>query len=330
MVRGSKLAFVLLNGENKPAIHPQPIVSTRVLQMPLLAGGLALGTKGLDEIEVVNKCQVDELLLKCLEEGAARAELTGDAGWATRLGQQRGEADRAMLKLFQELCRHQRAAQALDLAMRLHTDVALQAAIAIANHFSRPAIAAQLESRRELLLAAEQESEAIHQQPLDQAPLECSPTESTHSQSVLRDSQQHYQDEAEHVYPNDDLMDHQYSSDLLGKRAKVERESTSLSRHTTAMALSGRPVNPLNPFQRSTISSPERKKASTLAGLQALQASPSPSRPAIAVRVCVLIVRCSSAKRVVCVHLVLIYELLFNRFLQFLYPLVSLNPRDSP
>lgn len=146
-----KLAYVLLNGENKPAIYPEPVVTTRAFRIPICET-----KEGKDKGEDVNErvhqiilegCRGNYLQQLILDNQITGKNILGASADALDelLAKQQVDADRIVLKLFQESCRLQRIAQAVDLAMKIRTEKALGVAIAIANHFGRSVVAQRVE-----------------------------------------------------------------------------------------------------------------------------------------------------------------------------------------
>jgi len=167
------LECVLLKAVSKPSVFPLPTRELRPFKMPVAQ---VSGTRNLNEaqndrfrsllwetaqathIESI-KSDLDPLLV--LPDGYSLLELQ------ERVDAQAASADKTVLKMLQESCRAKRIPLSFDLARRLRTEQACQAAIKIANHFGQPALAFALEDtlkyKQELaatFAAAEAEAEA--------------------------------------------------------------------------------------------------------------------------------------------------------------------------
>lgn len=153
-MKNKKLVHVLLNGENRPAIYPQPVVSTKALRLPITETREGKD-KGAAQNERVHQFLLENAFTCHLEADLQDAELKGSAAAAhlsEQLDTQQLATDKVLLGLFQEACRLQRSAPALDLALRLRTEECISSAITVANHFGRSALAARVED----ILAARQ------------------------------------------------------------------------------------------------------------------------------------------------------------------------------
>jgi chromosome transmission fidelity protein 4 len=143
--------YALLKGVSKPPVFPLPVTASKEFAVPV---ALATGARGSTDLQNDRwrammweqaqathaesvKAELDSLLV--LPEGYSLVDLED------RVAFQAASADTAVLKLLQEACRLQKTALGFDLAKRLRTEKACQAAIKIANHFGKPALAFALE-----------------------------------------------------------------------------------------------------------------------------------------------------------------------------------------
>jgi hypothetical protein len=147
----NKLAYVLLSGENKPAIYPEPVVATHPFRIPICES-----KENRDKADETTN-RVHELIFQLGRGGHmqylfSECQAFGRTHTGISLSSledlhrvQQTEFDRTVLKLFQEACRTQRNSQAIDLALKLKTEKALSAAMTVANHFGRSLIAQRVE-----------------------------------------------------------------------------------------------------------------------------------------------------------------------------------------
>lgn len=170
-VRNGKLVYVLLNGESRPAIYPQPVVSTRSLRVPVpsLRDGKDIGDVHKERMHAIvfGAAMTAHTEAALIETNAltAAGKLTVEdpAALLERCNLLEFEADKAVLTALQDACQRQRTALALSLALQIRAEKTLMAAITIANHFGRTAVAelldGLLEQKQALsaqLLAAQQ------------------------------------------------------------------------------------------------------------------------------------------------------------------------------
>lgn len=162
-VKSSNLCYVLLNGESKPAVFPQPVVSVKPLNPPIVEVYDSRENKEKAEAENTRNCNLllEYFALRHLDgQVSAAHDLDELADVEEVLRQKKNDADKVLLQMFQESCRLQRNAVSSDIALRLHTAKALEIAIQIANHFKRPGLARLLEN----VLIQKQEDEYADQQ----------------------------------------------------------------------------------------------------------------------------------------------------------------------
>jgi hypothetical protein len=147
----NKLAYVLLSGENKPAIYPEPVITTQPLRIPLCEPreGREKTDEACDRIHQlmyrsyqISHCHYLEWELRSTDRSHDGRQLE------TIVASQdvhASELDKAVLKQFQEACRTQRIAVAIDLALKMRTQKALTLGLTIADHFGRSHVAQKIQ-----------------------------------------------------------------------------------------------------------------------------------------------------------------------------------------
>jgi WD40 repeat protein len=161
-VKGDKLCYILLNGEKKPGHHPQPIVTAKPFQLPVLepAGAASTATqKDKDGIALTERYREylwhssllthhQHTLEQHLTSGYPLPEIASytskevnthlldDTVTENLIG-----LDKILLKLLYEYCKKQKISMALDVIGRMTTTDALESAIKVANHFSKGSLA---------------------------------------------------------------------------------------------------------------------------------------------------------------------------------------------
>lgn len=193
-VKADKLCYVLLSGQKKPSIHPQPVVTAKPFRLPVVdLKGIVQdgGVNGIDrnrdtlwlslalthhqhtlEAHLISGYPLPEITpITTATSGGGTAGGTAElCSLDEALSQEVIGMDKILLKLFYEHCKKQRIAMALDVIGRMVTTDALESAIKVANHFSKTSLASILseilnEKRREKRsLESEFESE-IRKEP---------------------------------------------------------------------------------------------------------------------------------------------------------------------
>lgn len=143
---------MLLNGESRPEIYPQPIVSTKVLRV------LTASNKDGSEMNEAAKEKLHGVVYDRLRYEHVDSMLTTmpqvtqqmHEEVATKLQElqatQQATADKSTLKALQDACQLQQIPLAMSLALRLTTANGMEAGIRIANHFGRVTVATALDS----------------------------------------------------------------------------------------------------------------------------------------------------------------------------------------
>ena len=276
-VRDSKLVYVLLNGENKPAVYPQPVVATRLFHVPVVEVKESGRDKaGLSVNDTSSRLVLDGAMVAHYE---ARAEEAADpqSGMSEAYERLAGELQReetgldtTLLKLFQVECQLQRLPQAMDLVLRLRTDKGLQTAIKLANHFGRSSLAAKIDA-----LAQQREA-----QRLQAAAVVTTDDAAPYNQQGGSQQYSAYDDEGP-VYGDENISsspDNYNSNTYTTTTDHYDTYSTSKPSAPPSTRA------PANPFLKSSFASPAKKRTGPLAGLADLRASPSPKKPALEVR----------------------------------------------
>ena len=282
-VRDSKLVYVLLNGENKPAVYPQPVVATRLFHVPVVEVKESSRDKtGLSVNDTASRLVLDGAMVAHYE---ARAEEAADpqSGMSEAYERLAGELqkeetglDTTLLKLFQVECQLQRLPQAMDLVLRLRTDKGLQTAIKLANHFGRSSLAAKIDA-----LAQQREAQRLQAAAV-------MTTDDTAPYNQQGSSQQYsaYDDEGP-VYGDENISSSHdnYKTNTYSTTTTNDYDTYSTSKPSAPPSTRA----PANPFLKSSFASPAKKRSGPLAGLADLRASPSPKKPALEVRHAVFI-----------------------------------------
>jgi hypothetical protein len=143
------LIFVLLNGESKPAIYPQPVVSTKSLRIAIVThrdgNDYNEATKEKMHGLLWEKMKVDHLNYE-VQQLTGKPELMEELQTLeSALEAQSLASDKLVLASFQEACSMQQIPLALSLGLRLKTSKSLMAGIKIANHFGRATVAEALD-----------------------------------------------------------------------------------------------------------------------------------------------------------------------------------------
>lgn len=173
-VKFNKLVYVLLNGESRPAIYPQPVVSTRPLSVPVpcVKDGKDVGDVHKERMHAIlwdNALTMHgEALLAETTAAVAAGQVTVEdpEELEKRVSLLQFEADKAVLKALQDACQRQRIPLALSLALQLRTEKVIEAAITIANHFGRAVVAEALDNilEHKRALAAQLEEQQLQNQ----------------------------------------------------------------------------------------------------------------------------------------------------------------------
>lgn len=272
-VRVGKLFYILLNGESRPAIYPQPIMSSKALHVPVLECEVG---RERDDLHAKGHAFALESMLRCHLD--AERELVALSGWVpdglaldqyeVRCDELYLLADKATLRMFVEACRLQRMPMAADLAKKLVQESNVEAAIVAANHYGRAPIARLLSDILEY-------KRSLREQPQQQED-----QQETYSSGA--DAFAHnYSSEAQDAYENVDNYAARAPAQpplfrpksIVGSNAVVSPAPEDLSRI------------PPNPFARAQGQTPLKRK-SAMDSIKDLKGSPSPKKPSIAVCLC--------------------------------------------
>jgi hypothetical protein len=168
------LLHILLNGESRPAIFPQPAATFKGFKIPI-----AESKDGKDKEKNEHNERMRKLVwegaktlhleaLKDMEQYMGVAEGTTSEQLEENLARQQLECDKTMLTLLQLACQGGRIEQAMDYVHKLRTDQALESAIMIANKFGRTnvakAIATIIDARNEQIRQNEEAEDLAWQQ----------------------------------------------------------------------------------------------------------------------------------------------------------------------
>jgi hypothetical protein len=312
-VRNGKLVYVLLNGESRPAIYPQPVVATKSLRVPVpvLRDGKDVGDVHKERMHsiVYAGAMTAHTELALTEASAATAAgkqtAVDPAVLLERVTQLEYEADKAVLTALQDACQRQRTALALSLALQIRAEKTLMAAITIANHFGRTAVAealdALLEQKQTLaaqLLAAQQGTDMAVSQDFAYSASEYAPEEenlfhdNAHSYDAPASPDRSRQASDRRVNFAESATANNTANALSGKVGTTAKAPVGLfgaaKAPVVSPAVSGSAEKEKvtrNPFQVVSSGATPQKRKSVYDSVQDLKASPSPNKkPALNVR----------------------------------------------
>ena len=262
-VKNGRLVYVLLNGETKPAVYPQPITSAKPYHVPILENETGKDKESQNEkariftIEYMRKCHLDTEKEDFSTSGIPPNALTSEE-YENLCDEMYEEADKALLKVFIDACRLQRNAIASDLAKKIVLEKSLEAAMIAANHYGRSSIAQLLNDILDFKRSVRERNESE------------------------RDTQDDFQYTADDTQANNFTM--QYEEDPkenapLLFRAKSTQMNAVVSPESVPMMVS----KPPNPF--ATMGNTPHKRKSALDSIKELKGSPSPKKPNLAVSI---------------------------------------------
>lgn len=280
-IKGLNLCYVLLNGESKPAIYPQPVIAIRAFEAPIVTTKEGKD-KGEGENERNKLFMMESLLLKHVEGNAAFATSIEDiTKFETIIQEKKVAADKALLRIFSEACKLQRIAQSADIALRIQTPNAIQLAIQIAQHYNRPSIIKILTS----ILEFKQNEEFAAQQLSYQSQVESASSHSSASQSggaPMRKYQTSFEGGHDDSTYDDGFMVSSSSPSLSGGGLVKKLEQ---KRNAGAADAAAKPSSaPVNKFaQSSSPLSPNsaKKRSAPADDIRNLRSSPSPKKPTL-------------------------------------------------
>lgn len=271
-VRHDKLVYVLLNGESKPALHPQPVVSLKALKVSVLAQKDGKEVSDLSKEKAHKMIWEDHKAVHLEHEvSAAQASASQDLQQLeAALDEQAMESDKNVLKMLQDACQTQQIALALALAMRLRTTKVMEAAITVANHFGRAQVAQALDQMLQYKLYVQQMAASYGngQQPLEEQ----------QSQSQMGEQGIAYEDSPEEVQ--------EVAQGVLSKKASMKASYPPLHRAAAAVspdAAAEGAQEKVNPFAVHKTGNTPLKRKSIQDEVQDLKATPSPKKPALSV-----------------------------------------------
>lgn len=287
MVKNGKLVYVLLNGESKPAIYPQPVVSTKALRI-----AIATNKDGTDFNEAAKE-KMHGLLWEKMKTDHLSHEISEVMGKPERMEElqtleaaletQQLASDKLVLAAFQEACSTQQIALALSLGLRLKTTKSLMAGIKVANHFGRAQVAEALDGMLQHRQALE-----MYQQQVQQAALVggvAGGYEASQSQyGAMSGAYDSYQDAPEQDSPTGGVLSRKASLKQQYKQPAPSSSATDALKKVVSPDTYSQEVvevkkadtaKPLNPFAvNKTGQTPQKRTASVLENLE----SPSPKK----------------------------------------------------
>lgn len=182
-IKANKLVFVLLNGEKKPSVYPQPVISTKPLKIPLASTNpipLLTADKGKDSKASANAGEAsnkekfynyhyETLKYRHLENSVNQRyalynldyyhssqapediekisiyETIEMTSYVEEMKNHHQQYDRMLLKFFQEALVSQQIPFATSLLYQMNSLNTLQAAIVISNHFGKRNLAEKID-----------------------------------------------------------------------------------------------------------------------------------------------------------------------------------------
>ena len=318
-VKFNKLTYVLLNGESRPAIFPQPVVATRALRMPLpsMRDGKDIGDLHKDRMHSIVwgsalSLHTETVLQETTTEAAAgRVTLQDPVALEAKLAQLHWDADKAVLAALQDACQRQRIPLALSLTLQLRTEKVIEAAIQVANHFGRSVVAEALDTILEQKRALAEQLAAAAEQHQYQ------PESTVYSSSEYAPEEENFMSDNAHLFEHSPQADY----NTMEKRVNFTTDSADCGIASTGGFLSSRvttkpqsgmfsttqnksqvvsppfpgsltgsaekpPAPARNPFAVVSSGTTPQKRKNVFEGIQDLKASPSPKKPTLNVSLC--------------------------------------------
>lgn len=251
---GEKFVYVLLNGENRPAIHPQPVVSAKSFRVPVVTqtDGKDKGDQMNDRcrhfvLETARHCHTNSVLLESQAVGDTSMDLI-----EAQFLQQEKVMDKSILGLLQEACRTQRTANALDLLTKLRAPTSLEAAVKIADHFGRSIVASRSKELQRLVA-------------------------SLNEKTMVDVDLNHHLSSGMSTLPHQ-TSDFDGPSSGGGGKSRAfqdqEQSTPNLSTSEVAVPLTKKSINPF----KSALDSPSKKRKTIIETVSVLRNSPSPQK----------------------------------------------------
>jgi len=277
-VKTDRLCYVLLNGESQPAIHPQPVIATKLFRIPICES-----KEGKDRGEAQNERSRSMLWhsLKSFNFTEQLRILESQRIYHSHLDPETftaaaADTDKSILVLFQEACKSQKIAVAVDLSRRLVTEKAIWSGITIANYFGRTQLASLLQ--------------ALLERRANESSLRIRP----HEGNEAYDDDE-FQNAGTGILNQEVPHDTEKIGESLGLSKKLSSKSIF---DTPAAKKSGKEngdetdreaesetklSKAANPFARSCPLSPPLKRKSIFENVKDLKASPSPKKAVLSV-----------------------------------------------
>ena len=279
-VKGNKLSHVLLNGESRPATYPQPVTSMKVFKLPITEA--KDGKDSMAQNDRVHSMLWEGMMTSHFEALKAIEITTGtlpegisSEDLQKKVDIQQGECDKSILTLFQFACQQQRNEQAMGYAHRLRTDVGLQSATQIADHFGRTSIAAAVDA----ILTAKRETENEIAWQLQQQ-------QQQQQQGQDQANSQHYESQGD-IEVIDNPSERSSGFTKLSRRSTgnkntvEEEEFDNFESNSFEVEKTPAPKpQPVNPF--AVKGSPVKRK-SMQESMRDMKASPSPKKATLSV-----------------------------------------------
>ena len=268
MIKNNKLIYVLLNGENRPAVYPQPVVSLKQLRINQVS--MRDGNQWNEQTKEKNH----QLLWESLRLSHYENELLDMSKNGMMMGEemetlqqeiekQQVIVDKSLLASFQQACQAQHIPQAMNYALRLKQTKSLKVAITIANHFGRTSVARSLDAMYQRKVQLEQ---LQAQMQMGMYP----------GEDVAASQSQQYSQAFDDGFQEIDT-----SANLLSRKASMKQQPSTSFKHNavspdTHTESQEKPKKSLNPFAVNNSGSTPMKR-----GMDEVKGSPSPKKPTL-------------------------------------------------
>lgn len=304
-VKRGKLLYVLLNGENKPATNPIPIVSTRAFSLPIIEHIKDSKVTTLNQ-QVVWESLKAEHALAVIQNDPDDSPMNLER-MQQRVDEFEVEADKAIIHALVEALKLRKDALAIDLSQRIRKIVGCEKAIIVANNIGRPQVAHVIEKRMKLLIQLQStDYESIEttnhvvtpaarqktSNNLDHRNQQQKPQLEEESHRDMQGNNEYGDEEHQETYDRSEQSQESPSliKSVLGNEniypnaadGRKSSQNRAMNNSITTSEKQAVSVPKKNPFLKAGPASPELKRKSFEDSLQHLaQGSPSPKRLAL-------------------------------------------------
>jgi chromosome transmission fidelity protein 4 len=285
-VKSQGLCYVLLNGETKPRISPEPVVSTRPFKLPIVEVRDGKD-KGAAVNERIRSYMWDSMICNHVE--SIRNDYYTKAipfpdnlepdDFDVYVKEKHVAADKKLLKMFHVACDSNRVGMAIDLMGRIKTEEGLQLGIIIANQTGRSALANNLESMLE-------ERRRMIAMGMNSSQQNYSPDRNTQSQNNQHNNYDSHSG-AMSPTPNNEDIRHDGRSSTTGRNMfeSITQSSLYPTQDSAVAPITKRPVAPVNKFAQSSVPSPQKKRKDVYETVRDLKGSPSPKKVSVSTNI---------------------------------------------